>query len=480
MRALEPSPGAGPTQRRAWRAVGTAAVFSLLFTLGIALIPPVQFAYRSPELHVALDTAVGLVALLAGYLLYGRFVVTRSLRDLVLAASLLVLGPTNLFLSAFPATLFGAGEQLYVWGAAGGRLAGALLFALSGFVGDRRVAAGGDRWKWALTAFALGAPLLAGGSLALLGIDPGVPPGLSPHSGTRPLLVGHPVLLVLQIAAAALYAIAAVGLARRVRETRDELLLWFAAGAVMSAFSRLNYFLFPSIYSEWVYTGDVLRVGAHILFLVGAAREIRAYWGKLGDLAVAEERRRVARELHDGLAQELALIVSYAQVLDDPDAIPGREPREVIRSASERALRQARAAISALATGRVEALDVAVTRAALEAADRFEAAVDLDLEEGISVPLNAVEMMSRVAGEAVTNASKHSRGSRIAVSLVRAGRSVVLRVQDDGVGFDPQTTTDGPGYGLVSMKERAQQLGAELRIVSRPGAGTLVEVALVA
>src|SRR4029079_727747 len=81
-----------------------------------------------------------------------------------------------------------------------------------------------------------------------VGIDPGVAPDPS-----GPDLVGEPSVLASQVVAMALYATAAFGFARRARRTADELMTWLAAAATIAVFSRLNYFLFPSGNSEWVY-----------------------------------------------------------------------------------------------------------------------------------------------------------------------------------------------------------------------------------
>lgn len=463
---------------RVRRIVGATAVFSVLFTMAVAGIPFIRFAYRSPSLHVALDTAVGLIALLAGYLVYGRFLLSRSWRDLVLTASLLILGITNLILSTLPSIVFENRQGFFIWGVACGRLAGAVLFAFSAITRDRMIPVKKHVSAWTLIAVSLVVPLAIAFVLSLFQLDPGISPTLSPNSSNRPLLMGHPLLLGVQLAAMCLYGSAAVGLARRARETHDELLLWLAAGAAMSAFARLNYFLFPSIYSDWVYTGDFLRIGAHVLFLVGAGREIRNYWTRVGQLAVAEERRRLARDLHDGVAQELALIGSWAQHLEGTERVGGRDPRKEILSASQRALAEARSAISALSARDIEELGVALAKIATAVAARHDAPVKVHVEKGIRVPLATTEMLTRITGEAVANAARHGRPQTIAVDLTKERDAIRLRVADDGCGFDPERASSGGGFGLISMRERAESLGARLTIDSRPQAGTVVEVSI--
>src|SRR5205823_1532229 len=133
------------------------------------------------------------------------------------------------------------------------------------------------------------------------------------------LLAGNDFIVSAQVVVAALFFIAAFGFTRRAEHSGDELLLWLGASSMFAAFARVNYFIYPSLYSEWVYTGDALRLGWHVLLFVGAAREIQLYQRAYAERRVLEERRRIARDLHDGLAQELAFIASASQGLSDSE-----------------------------------------------------------------------------------------------------------------------------------------------------------------
>ena len=101
----------------------------------------------------------------------------------------------------------------------------------------------------------------------------------------------------------------------------------------------------------------------------------------------------------------------------------------------------------------------------------------MDLTSGITLPPRKREAVVRIASEAVTNAARHSGGQHLHVGLERAARGVRLRVADDGVGFDAQTRNGG-GFGLITMRDRAEAFGGRLRIRSRHGKGTEVEVEL--
>ena len=172
----------------------------------------------------------------------------------------------------------------------------------------------------------------------------------------------------------ALFAVAAVGFLRSHERTRDPLMFWFAIGATLAAFARLNYFLFPSQYSEYFYTGDVLRLGFFVALLIGGALEIRVAQRDLEHAAVINERRRLAREIHDGMAQDLAFIVQQASALAGRD---GASPTMAdIETAARRALAESRSAIAALVRPTGEPLDMALKRVAEEAAARWDAAVE--------------------------------------------------------------------------------------------------------
>jgi signal transduction histidine kinase len=192
---------------------------------------------------------------------------------------------------------------------------------------------------------------------------------------------------------------------------------------------------------------------------MGAVRRLRS---KRVVRAVAAERRRLARELHDGVVQELGWIRSAAL-----RGVSGEE----IAAAADRALDEARRVLSSLAASADEPVADAVGRAVRAIADRYDLRVSVELDPRTDVPAGHRTDLVRVAGEAVLNAARHAGCEAVEVSLV-PGR---LRVRDDGVGFDVEQA-GRRGHGLVSMRERAEEMGAEMSIRSAPGAGTTVEV----
>jgi signal transduction histidine kinase len=449
----------------------TAALVSAAATLLVASVPGIDFAYRRPALHDSLETAAFLVALLASFLVFGRFLRSRSAADLVLLCALAALAGAN-FVAALAAAT-DSPSRFATWAPVACRLVGSALFVAAAFtppVSLRRPRAAAT---WALIG--LGAIMAAIATVVALAgttLPVGVETELVGDPG-RPDLDGHPVVLAVQLLTMFLFAAAAFGFSARVAKTGDELMRWMAIGAVFAGFARLNYFLYPSLYSDWVYTGDVFRLLFYLALLVGAMREIRGYWEGEAHSAVLEERRRIARDLHDGAAQELSFILRRLRGfkgLDEAVLAP-------VVAAAERGLDDSRWAIAALSRPFDEPLDTAIAEAVEQVAARSGIRLALDLAEDVRVTPDVREGLIRIACEAVNNAANHSGAELVRVELVK-GERVQLLVHDEGSGFDPAEVVRGShgGFGLASMRERAEELGAQLTIATSPGGGTRIEV----
>jgi signal transduction histidine kinase len=451
--------------------VALTAAAAAVATLLVVVLPFVRFAYRSQSTHVALETAAALIAFLAAYLVFGRYRLSGLASDLALVAALALLAGNNLLFLVLPAVLDKTGSSS-AWAPVAGGLLGAAALAASALAPPRRLRAPDRAAAWTLAACAaslaaIGLVVLALGDRLPAGIDPALAPVARPH------FAGHWAVLAAQLAGAALFGAAALGFALRAERTGDELMRWFAAGATLAAAGRVNYFLFPSLYSEWVYTGDVFRLGFYLLLLAGAGLEIRAYWHRLAEAAALEERRRVARELHDGVIQELALIEVQARELSRQE---GSATAAGLAKAAERALDESRRAVSALTRASDEPLRVALAKAAEEVAAQHGAQVKLSLASVQDVTPETYEALVRIVREAIRNAVRHGGATTVEVELVD-GPGLQLRVTDDGRGFDTEAPRAG-GFGLVSMRDRARSLGGELRVSSHPGAGCKLEVIL--
>jgi signal transduction histidine kinase len=458
---------------RETRSLAGIVFSSAAATLIVAMSPGLHLAYRLAAFHVAFETAASVVALIAAYLLVGRFQRRRRLDDLLLKHALILFGLTNAAFGVIPAVVLGNDAPPFVtWAAVFGRLLGVVALAAAAFAPARSV-----RRPQLQGTLLVPAALLFGGALVVWLLGPHLPnpidgPG-PPGSSGRPRLVGHPAFLALQLVSMALFALATIGFGRRFRRDRDELLLWLSAASIFGAFARLNYFLYPSIYSQWLYIGDIFRLLFYTTIMIAGAREIHSYWHALADAARLEERRRLARDLHDGLAQELAFVGRNVQRLDagDEDPIVRR-----IKSGADRALTESRRAIAALTEPFDRPLHDAIEEAAQDVAAREGTHVAVQLARVADVPPSVRDALVRITSEAITNAARHSGANLVRVTL-EAGDRLRLRIADAGRGFDPGSVRRG-AFGLVSMRERTEAVGGHFRVTSAPGDGTEVEVVL--
>jgi signal transduction histidine kinase len=288
-------------------ALVTAAVSGAV-TLAVALFPRLHFVFWQPMAHVALETAAALTALLAGFLVFARLWRDCRLNELLLTCALALLALLNLFFLTVPALAGLAPPGLVIWGALTGSSLAAAFFALAAFVPRRRLRRPGLMLAGAAAGVAA-AVLVAALIKELVERLPSeaVVPASSP-SPVPPHLQARPGVLMLLVLIALLYGTAAAGFFRRSRRAGEEFLGWLAIAAVLAAASHVNYLLYPSLYSSWVHVGDVFRLCFYAVLLAGSMREIWSYWRALPAAAVAEERRRIARDLHNGLAQELVYL----------------------------------------------------------------------------------------------------------------------------------------------------------------------------
>jgi diguanylate cyclase (GGDEF)-like protein len=256
------------------------------------LFPQVRVAYRNPDLHLVLNAVEAMIGLLAAYLLFGRFRERGLARDVLLVASLLVFSFTNLVLASLPHEIRESHTPVLAWGPLLLRLTAGGLLAVAAWV-TARPAKGSWTFPqlvtWTICGIAVVFAALAGVGESL------------PHVFETADFVGgdffaaHGVVIAAQAVLAILFGVASVGLTRSARESGDELHVWVGAGAALAATARINYIFFPSLYSDYVYTGDVLRLAWYLMLLIGASSEIRAYWTRLE--TTVEERTRLADEL---------------------------------------------------------------------------------------------------------------------------------------------------------------------------------------
>lgn len=446
----------------------------MIVTALILGTPYLVFGYHSPSVHLVLDSVDACVALLVAYLVHGRFLRRRRLQDMLLAQGLVLLAVAGLGLT-FAAELVDGHRPgtLDVWLPLTVRVTGAVLIAAAAVADDRPAQrACWQRWSPVALVAVIGVMFLVlwnQRSRLPLALDPTE----SPASAQEPFITGHPVLLVGQGVTAICFIIASIAFTAQAVRRNDELLRWLGPACALGAFARVNYLLFPSLYTDWLYTGDLLRTGCYLLLLVGAAREIGQYWTAQAQAAVLEDRRRLARELHDGVIQELGYIRSESHAIP---ADGGRADR--IIGACDRALGEAREAVQALGHAGGEPLGFVLHRAARQVAERYAVQLELDLDDSVSDEPDQQHALMRITREAVSNAVRHGDATRVRVRLYQDGNGRCLVIEDDGQGFDvAATVANSTGYGLTSMRERAHALPGTFSIEAALGKGSVVTVA---
>jgi len=199
---------------------------------------------------------------------------------------------------------------------------------------------------------------------------------------------------------------------------------------------------------------------------------------------VLEERGRLAREIHDTLAQGFVGISSQLDAVAftlNTHVDMARKHLDLARKMVRHSLTEARRSVMDLRASALEGHDLPA--ALSEAAHQWTAGspvqIRVDVEgENRPLPEETEQHLLRIAQEAVTNAVKHARASQVSIHLEMAGRKLSLRVADNGQGFeqDEAFSEVGGHFGLLGMRERAERLGGELRLHSEPGHGTEVAV----
>lgn len=450
------------------RLAAWAVAVSTVLVVALSVTSPDSAWADAGRANLLVQTTAALVALLVAAIAYGRFRLRRRLADLLLVLALGQFAVGNLLFTTMPLVADGTAGSRSAWAATLTRLAGVVLLCAAAFAGGRAV----DRPRRTgdATGVALATVTLTGLALVLARSLPEIDPG-SP--GER-LWATAPGLSAAHVLTAALAALAAAGFLRAYgRDPGDGLLAWLAVASCAAAGGyAVTAGTFVSSYSTYVTNAELLRLGSCLLLLGGVLRELRGYWHATAAAAVAEERRRIARDLHDGLAQELAFIVTRSRVLarrtDDVDLW-------WICSAAERALDESRRAIETLTRDDDEPLDLALAHAAAEVGARLGTNVTLELED-IDVSGDCREALVRIAREAIANAVRHGAATRVHIRLsVRDG--VCLRVTDNGIGFDADAQPPPGCLGLTGIRERVAALGGAVTVSSQ-ARGTAVEVVL--
>ena len=420
-------------------------------------------------LRVVLETAVAIIGTLVSILVYGRFRRSHDLSDLAIAYAVALLAWVHTLFGVVPDWISpdsvgnGISERYEVWGTLVVRMmaAGFLITAARLHQGGER--ASNKRYGAILASVA--------GLVAVVLLSAYLP--ISRNGLLAQVSWPRSACSVLQLVGAAAFLAAFYSLTRRARVDADPFLSWIAVGCLFATFAQLSYGLLPAGGAGSLRVGDLYRAAAVCAWAVGAITEIVSYWSSIAASARREARNAVALDLHDGLAQELALLSAYTHARQDERASP--EWIDELRCTAERALAEARRAIMLLSSSESVPFDEDLNHAAQQASG---ASVGIRVEvdsEALAADLAHRESIVKIVREAVTNAVRHGHARNIDIRLDGAG-SATLRVLDDGKGFDVGGSANAGRYGVISMRETAESIGGTLEIRSAPGLGTTVEV----
>ena len=301
-------------------------------------------------------------------------------------------------------------------------------------------------------------------------------------------------VIVVQVAIFVAFIVAAI-LYRRLY-VRDENISdgFLSAGLVVAAFGQLHFALDPVVATGIVTSTDALRLGFYAILLMGIIAELgadyRALRGANAELrrlrdvdaanAALAERTRLAREIHDGLAQDLWYAklkqgrLSQSASLDAEARTTAGEVLDAIDSA----LAEARQAVMAMREDPSSGTSLEdVLRAYVEDfADRFGVRAEFETDGTLQrLPPRTEAEILRIVQEALNNVRRHADATLVRVRAERDGSISRVSVTDNGRGFDP-STVPGKRYGLRGMRERAELVGATLDIQSRDRDGTRITV----
>ena len=501
-----PAAPATTPRRRLELLVAILATGLLVATLAVAVAPQLAFAIVDRDLDLVINTVATLAAGGVSALAWARYREQGDVSSLYQAAAFLVLGTVNVIILGV--VLLGLEEpfglglhapgQLPLYALVGARFIAALLLVLGATAAATRFRWQGQGGWLLLTVPAVLFVLLLGVVTALrehlpnLG-DPVLLADLDTRSAAVPQFFG-PNLLIAQVVVGFLYLAAAYRYLRLYRRRGGVQNGYLATGLVVAAFSQLHFALHPGAYASLVTTGDLLRVAFYGILLVGMDAErhadLRALTSANDQLrllrdaelarATLEERSRLAREVHDGLAQDLWYAKLKQGRLAQLANLPaeGRQLAGEVASAVDSALAEARQAVMALGT-RIEtgALAEVLKRYVEEFGDRFGVGVEFSADGELeSLSPRAPAELLRIVQEAMNNVRRHADATVIRVHASSTAGRVTIEVRDNGVGFDPAAAVGG--YGLRSMRDRAASVGGTLAIESRPrsGARVIVEV----
>lgn len=235
----------------------------------------------------------------------------------------------------------------------------------------------------------------------------------------------------------------------------------------------------------WELSADDLRLLHTVGDLLSIAIERTRLFARSTELGAIKERNRLAREIHDTLAQgltALTLKLETADALLEAETQPERI-RQIVQEAlalTQANLEEARRSVLDLRAAPLEGRNLADALTALAATwtSQNQRLVNCITTGGIRpLPVRLEVGLYRIAQEALTNITRHAEAQHVTIELVTTPAEIRLSIEDDGHGFDPADVPPGR-FGLIGLNERARLLGGSLQLKSCPGAGARLEVSV--
>ena len=209
--------------------------------------------------------------------------------------------------------------------------------------------------------------------------------------------------------------------------------------------------------------------------------KLQEYAKKAEALAIAEERNRLARDLHDSVTQSLYSLTLFAEAASEE--LSAGELNTVashlkeLNQTSQQALQEMRLMVFELRPPELETKGLALALKerleAVESRSGMKTAIKIDLEERL--PTNVEQGLYSIAREALNNILKHSQATKTTITLFKEPEKVVLEIWDNGIGIETLGNSNA-GLGIKGMKERAEKIGANLTLQPNPGGGTQLKV----
>lgn len=233
----------------------------------------------------------------------------------------------------------------------------------------------------------------------------------------------------------------------------------------------------------WELSADDLRLLHTVGDLLSIAIERTRLFSQSTQLGVIEERNRLAREIHDTLAQGLTAVTLKLETADA--LLEAGDQRERVRQIVQEALaltqanlEEARRSVLDLRAAPLEGRNLPNALAALAQSwtAQTQRPANFNTTGGVRpLPIRLEVGLYRIVQEALTNIARHASASVVTIELATTPTEVRLTIEDDGQGFDPTDVPPGR-YGLIGLNERTKLLGGSLQLKSCPGAGTRIEV----